>query len=246
MGRLVKDYSQMKIGHLQPLYIDETKPRGRGHNIYWICKCDCGNLVSMNSSNLRTYLRDGKNASCPNCRKTPLEDLTGQRFGKLVVIEHDDSYLATQENGWKHKWICLCDCGNKTSVFSGNLKRLHTTSCGCQNRSIGEANIEKILQENKINYKREYTFEDLSDKKKLRFDFAIFDKNDVLIKLIEFDGRQHVNEYLPWNSKETLGDRQKRDKMKDEYCLQNNIPLLRIPYSDRDKISLKLLGLEVV
>jgi hypothetical protein len=63
------------------------------------------------------------------------------------------------------------------SVFSSNLTRLHTTSCGCSSRSIGEENIEKLLKENNITYAREYSFEDLVSKKRLRFDFAIFKNN---------------------------------------------------------------------
>lgn len=50
-----------------------------------------------------------------------LQDLTGKRFGKLVALEYAG-------NG---KWKCKCDCGNATIVFAENLKRRHTTSCGC-------------------------------------------------------------------------------------------------------------------
>lgn len=52
-------------------------------------------------------------------------DLTGKRFGKLVVI---------RENGRKRKevqWECLCDCGKKVDVSGYNLRTGHTTSCGC-------------------------------------------------------------------------------------------------------------------
>ena len=45
MGRKPRDFSKEKIGKLQPLYIDETKPRGKGKNIYWICRCDCGRFL---------------------------------------------------------------------------------------------------------------------------------------------------------------------------------------------------------
>lgn len=51
-------------------------------------------------------------------------DLTGQRFGRLVVV----AYLGRRSNGL---WMTFCDCGNKSAVESGDLKRGHTTSCGC-------------------------------------------------------------------------------------------------------------------
>ena len=234
----MRDFSKEgKIGKLQPLYIDETKPRGQGHNIYWICQCDCGNLISVNSCNLQSGIRNHRMMTCGQCYN-PKVDLTGKKFGKLTVIKHDDSYSATKENGWKHKWICQCDCGNIVSIFASNLTRLHTTSCGCNGRSIGEQNIIKLLQNHYVNYLSEYSFEDLKGPggHKLRFDFAIFNHDNELIELIEFDGRQHSNQYNPWGGKETLEDRQYRDELKNQYCKNHNIKLLRFNYTQRDNI----------
>lgn len=244
MGRKPRDFSIEQIGQLKPLYIDETKPRGKGHNIYWICQCSCGNLISVNSCNLNSGLKANRNMSCGDCHANRI-DLTGNTYGKLYVIGPDNTYIGNESNGWKSKWICQCECGNRVSVFGTNLTHLHTTSCGCITQSIGEENIENLLKTNGINYAKEYTFSDLKDKKKLRFDFAIFDTNNKLSHLIEFDGRQHNNDYIPWNDKETLAERQKRDKMKNEYCKEHNILLIRIPYEKRDIITLQDLGLEV-
>ena len=52
-------------------------------------------------------------------------DLTGQKFGRLTVIERDVS-----RNG-KSYWKCLCECGNIKSVYGCNIKRGITKSCGC-------------------------------------------------------------------------------------------------------------------
>lgn len=241
MGRKPRDFSKEQIGQLKPLYIDETKPRGKGCNIYWICQCSCGNLISVNSCNLNSGLKANRNMSCGNCHANRI-DLTGDIYGQLEVIGPDETYISNESNGWKSKWICQCECGNRISVFGTNLTRLHTTSCGCASRSIGEKNIENLLKSNGINYAREYTFSDLKDKKKLRFDFAIFDENNSLSHLIEFDGRQHNNDYTPWNSEETLTERQARDILKDEYCKEHNIRLIRIPYEKRDTMTLQDLG----
>lgn len=180
--------------------------------------------------------------SCGNCHANRT-DLTGNVYGSLKVIGPDETYISNESNGWKSKWICQCECGNRVSVFGTNLTRSHTTSCGCVGRSIGEKNIENLLKLNDINYAKEYTFSDLKDKKKLRFDFAIFDENNNLSHLIEFDGRQHNNDYTPWHSKETLAERQIRDRMKDEYCKEHGIYLIRIPYEKRDTITLQDLGM---
>ena len=55
-----------------------------------------------------------------------LHNLPGKKFGRLTVIARD----ATACTG-KVKWNCKCICGNKCSVFGGNLIRGFTRSCGC-------------------------------------------------------------------------------------------------------------------
>lgn len=242
MGR-ARDFTNQTIGQLTPLYIDETKPRGAGKNIYWICQCSCGNLISVNSCNLNSGIKVGRNMSCGKCY-AQRKNLIGLTFGKLKVLSVDEEYEKIKKSGdWHNKWLCRCECGNTVSVFGSNLTRLHTTSCGCSARSIGEENIERVLRENNIKYAREYTFSDLKNKGKLRFDFAIFTDDNTLSHLIEFDGRQHFNEYQPWNSSETLEERQARDELKNMYCRDNGINLIRISYDKRDNITLKDLGL---
>lgn len=242
MGQF-KDYSQFKIGKIQPLRIAYIERKPTYTITYWLCQCDCGNYKIINTSNLRSAQKNNRNLSCGKCH-AKAKDLTGQTFGKLKVKKRDNTYIPSKENNWKSKWICECECGNIISVFTSNLTSLHTTSCGCINYSIGEKNIEQVLKENNINFQKEFSFEDLKNNKKLRFDFAIFDKQGNLYELIEFDGRQHNNIYTPWDSNETMQDRQFRDNLKNEYCLKNNIKLIRIPYNYRDKITIQLLELE--
>lgn len=52
-------------------------------------------------------------------------DLTGKRFGRLVVVSRAES------KGSMTRWNCVCDCGNETVVYSANLRRGYTQSCGC-------------------------------------------------------------------------------------------------------------------
>ena len=58
-------------------------------------------------------------------------NLTGQRFGRLVVIKR-----ATNSKSGKARWVCECDCGNDIVILSTNLVRGLTHSCGCLNREI--------------------------------------------------------------------------------------------------------------
>jgi hypothetical protein len=55
-----------------------------------------------------------------------LIDLTGQRFGKLVVLERDGS-----DNFNKPTWLCQCDCGSIKVIKGLNLRHGDTRSCGC-------------------------------------------------------------------------------------------------------------------
>ena len=59
-----------------------------------------------------------------------LEDLTGQRFGRLTVLYRTTDYV--QPNGSRRpRWRCKCDCGTELDVIASNLKRGSTRSCGC-------------------------------------------------------------------------------------------------------------------
>lgn len=197
---------------------------------YWLCKCDCGNeKIIMGKS-----LRQGKTKSC-GCHLWQVEDITGQRFGRLVVIAQD---RARSKEGNGTYWLCSCDCGLTKSVRRSNLLSGNVKSCGCLS-SLGEAEIEAILKENNINYSTQYSFSDLRGPRGglLRFDFAIF-KNNKLSHLIEFQGEQHYE-----SSDSFLDSPIESDELKREYCQTNGLALIEIPYWKRGKITLAdLLG----
>ena len=67
-----------------------------------------------------------------------IRDLTGQRFGRLIVIRMgDDKYTPSGKR--IITWDCICDCGNTTNVRSAHLTSGHTWSCGCAHREQMEA-----------------------------------------------------------------------------------------------------------
>ena len=68
-----------------------------------------------------------------------LVDLTGQRFGRLMVVSKLDNDL----------WLCKCDCGNETIVRGYNLKKHITKSCGCLQREISKQNAYNLGKSNK-------------------------------------------------------------------------------------------------
>ena len=234
MSKLI-DLTGQTYGRLTVLHKDTERITKSGS--YWICQCSCGKIKSVKSSSLRR----GEIESCGCLRNERTyaanehnrDHLEGQKFGKLTVIERDN----TKPRGGPTYWICLCDCGNIVSVQGCNLKLKNenrTVSCGCYHRSIGATNILTLLQENNIDFVEEYVFLDLP---KSRFDFAIIE-NEKVVRLIEFDGEQHFKDIPSWGGLEL---QQQRDKVKNEYALSHNIPLVRIPYWERDNITLDMI-----
>lgn len=218
-----------RFGHLT--VIKDTGKRLH-RSIIWECLCDCGNTHNVTSNNLNGgHVHSCGKAECQYHKF--YKDLTGKTFGKLTAL-----YPTSAKDGSHMYWMCLCECGNIKEVSSTNLIRGQVWSCGCIKTSIGESNIQQILDNNGISYIKEYSFSDLKNKKVLRFDFAIME-NEKVIRLIEFDGIQHFKpqEYFTHSLEET----QQNDRIKNEYCKLNNIPLVRIPYWKRDKITLEML-----
>lgn len=222
-----KDSAQQRIIDLVGKRFGYLTVLERGHtdinrNVYWKCQCDCGAIKEIAGSNLRG--EKTKSCGCQMAKK-PL-NLLGQKFGKLTPIKQ--VYIND-----KAGWLCQCDCGNQTTVITNVLLSGRTKSCGCITYSIGEKNIAELLEQNNIAFIREYKFQDLSN---YRYDFYLPEYN----RLIEFDGKQHYTNSGTWD-KDTLEERQNRDKTKNQYALNHNIDLVRIPYWQRDKITLDMI-----
>lgn len=222
-----------------------NKAPNMGKHTAWNCICECGNECIIRGDQLRSGTAKScgclfRELSAEKCRKVGKNnlgrpnvnrhELVGKVFGLLTVLD----YYNTTVDG-KAQWKCLCRCGEETIVDTSHLMSGHTKSCGCL-LSAGEEKIGQILRENDISYISQYGFDDLKDKGKLRFDFAIF-RNDKLYCLLEYQGSQHYQnlEGYTWNSP------QEHDRMKREYCEKRGIPLIEICYKDFDKINFEYI-----
>ena len=213
------DLVGQKIGRWTVQYLLEERTKKRG-KIYH-CKCECGNEKDVPAETLRR----GESQSCgclnrelaaERCRATRI-DLTGQRFGKLVAL-----FPIYNENGGHTLWHCKCDCGNECDIDMGNLRQGFSQSCGCTH-SKNEENIIKLLTKNNISFEYQKRFDDLKIKE---FDFYI--NNNYII---EFDGQQHFFfTGYGWDTKDYYERTHKSDLIKNKYCFDNKIPLIRIPY----------------
>ena len=111
------------------------------------------------------------------------------------------------------------------------LPKVHMTNHGCQgcNKSKGELEIKKILDNKKIKYITQHKFDDCKNVLPLSFDFYISEYNCC----IEYDGLQHFEPVKYWGGDETFEKIKLRDKIKTEYCKNNNIQLIRIRYDEK-------------
>ena len=96
--------------------------------VHWLCNCDCGGTKSVDAYSLTHGLT--RSCGCYQkqiAKETHMKDLTGQKFGRLLVVERCE---VGNTNGIY--WRCVCDCGNENIIVSSkSLLSGHKRSCGC-------------------------------------------------------------------------------------------------------------------
>ena len=105
--------------------------------------------------------------------------------------------------------------------------------------SRGEIKIEEILTEAGLNFKMEYIFPDLKSEngRPLRFDFVVFDDDDNIDFIIEYQGRQHYEASSKFGGKRGLYQQQHNDNKKRRFCALHDFTLIEIPYTEENLIS---------
>lgn len=199
--------------------------------VFAVCICECGTISDVNIYNLINH----KTQDCGCGRKLMLREtrstnLVGQKFGKLLVVEQ----LEESNKFNRRLYRCKCDCGNEIIVASSCLISGHTHSCGCIT-SYYNSYISILLTNMHVCYQPEYIIK--IDGINYRYDFYLPDYNLI----IEYDGEQHyfsVN-FGGWDEltlQRKFNEIQEHDHIKTQYCIDNNINLLRIPYWKKQNI----------
>ena len=227
------DLIGQRFGRLVVIEQIENKHLHRGK--YWRCRCDCGNYTEVRGDGLI----GGTSLSCGCLQKeragTNKINELGNRYGKLTVVD-----LANSDSQGHAYWRCVCDCGNIKICKASSLRKGAILSCGCL-KSKGEMRITQYLRERKINFIPQISFSDLfykSEDAPLKFDFGIYDNNNKLILLIEFQGIQHYDSSNFFFSEENII----RDELKRKYCIDKKIPLIEIKYDEDIEEKLKFIG----
>ncbi len=111
-----------KFGDLTVIkYIEKVPPLGKEKYLF---KCVCGKEIEA----IGTYVKGRKilSCGCKRGRNSLANDLTGKRFGRLVVI----NFVNIDHTG-KSKWHCKCDCGKEKIIQRSGLISGNSSSCGC-------------------------------------------------------------------------------------------------------------------
>ena len=245
-----EDLRDKEFGYLTVLY----RTHNIGKHTAWKCKCKRdGNIVTVRMD----HLKEGRVISCGcynaekgkyhikniNYKGKNMKDITGMESGFLIALEPTEKRISYGVNSSHVVWKCLCRnpehefpvyCEATTTDITSKNK----TSCGCS-KSKGEIAIINLLIQNNIFYEKEKKFNNCKSDKGYFYRFDFYVNNQYII---EFDGMQHYSENkVGWN--ESLSEIQKRDNDKTEWCKNNNIPLIRIPYWHLNNLTIEDLCL---
>ena len=181
---------------------------------------------------------------CPICKGEKLRNhfiKSTEQFAIDLKKSNPSLELIGEYNGSHNEVEYRCKICNRTS--KGVADKLLQRELGCRfcNSSIGEQIITIVLENMNISFEREKKFDGCKNEKELRFDFYL----PIYNLCIEFQGEQHFKpvdfSYTPTEeskkkAEEKFKDNQLRDKIKRDFCKQNNIKLLEITYKQMDEI----------
>ena len=129
-----KDLSGQKFNKLTVI----DRAPNRGCSTMWNVICECGTKNIVGANQLTT--NSTKSCGCLRSARLVNLDFTGQRFGRLTVLEsHPKSYYNN------HRSFVQCDCGIRKEVKSVDLKSGHIKSCGCLKRELDQARLTDLI-----------------------------------------------------------------------------------------------------
>lgn len=127
MAKPRTDLAGMKFNRLTVICYNEEASRNK-KGAYWNCKCECGNTCIVEGSKLK----NGGTKSCgclqkENSKRKKYKDITGERYGRLVVV----ALAGRRGDKGGMFWRCRCDCGNEKIISGSDLRKGAIRSCGC-------------------------------------------------------------------------------------------------------------------
>lgn len=184
------------------------------------------------------------NLSCPWCETHPFEyteemikiqaqELWGDEYSVLQVKD------VARQKGNKSRRIIVCHnkCGFKYTVNQYHF--MHGQGCPRCKKSHGEWKIRKYLQTRNFVFQEQYLIKTKAGRN-LKLDFYLEEDNKKYA--IEYNGIQHYQPVDWFNGVQGFNTQCERDKDKAQYCKENNITLIIIPYNDETLINSEQLA----
>lgn len=198
-----------------------------------VCRLEngCGEFLQSPDSHLNEK-------GCPTCANNQIS--TTEKFIEKAKLLHINE--KTNLPKYDYSLVNYIDAITKVKILCPTHGEFEQTpsnhihaKCGCPHckESKGEKKVKKFLEENNIILIRQHKFNDCKNINQLPFDFYLPEHN----LCIEYDGELHYNPKKYFGGEAGLKETQKRDQIKTNYCLNNNINLLRIPYWDFKNIN---------
>lgn len=179
-----------------------------------------------------TYASFKQGGRCKKC----LHQSYRLSYNEVKDIFKSEGYTLLSENyiNLKENLDVECPSGHRFEISLSNFKWGKQRCLNCQDSNIskGEREVKRVLEKFEIDFTQQYKFKDCRDKRELPFDFYIPSKNIV----IEFDGEQHFKEKEKFGGILGFAQTILHDCIKNNYCINNNIKLIRIPYWEIDNI----------
>ena len=173
---------------------------------------------------------------CPKCNPKGKPPKTTKEFKREVVELVGDEYsvLGDYVNSSTKIEMKHRKCNHEYKVAPNNF--INGSRCPKCRESKGERVICDYLKSNGYTYSTQFEFDDCKDKRSLKFDAVVFNNDNSIKCLIEYDGEYHYISYEFSGGDKKLHVQQRRDAIKTKYCADHNIPLMRIPYWEFDNI----------
>lgn len=157
---------------------------------------------------------------------------TTEQFIKEANIIHDNKFNYDKTDYVKNQIKVIINCPMHGDFLQRPLSHLQGNGCSNCNESKGEKEIAKFLIKYDINYNRQHKFSDCKNIYQLPFDFYISSARAC----IEFDGKRHYEPIENFGGIKSYESLKINDKIKNDYCEDNYINLIRIRYDQIDDI----------
>ena len=201
------------------------------------CKCTIDGTIWETTA---TSLLHSTHIACPTCIAKQIREKSGKSNQDFInELKLINPHILPLESYQNMNTKILCECQLHKYQWKASPRKLLTRKTGCPKCTSyqGEKLIDDILTAWGYNFTMQKTFPDCKDIKVLPFDRYLDDFNI----LIEYDGEGHFMP-IPYGSMtqeqsiKVFHMRQRHDEIKNKYCLDHHIPLIRIPYWEKENM----------